>query len=157
MAKKQAPPLILEEVQDQSNLLFLCLIEFKKEKYLTLIDNIKDDEISAYVLDHAEAEGLDVQALLSVATHWYYRSSEKYPISFELAKLGLSDKTSKILRTFSIDYVSRMIGKIFVYELDSKPKVRRKRVNVIPSYIEIKLKKNAGFSVKSGDNVDFYK
>lgn len=156
MSKKNAPPLILEEIQGRANYLYLTLIEYKKEKYLTIIDNISGNDISAFVLDYAEAENIDVAWFLSVANIWYYKSSEKYPLSFEFAKLGVKNKVAPVLRTFNIDHVSRMIGKIFVYDIDSKPKVKRKRVNLIPSSVEIKLKKNKEATViHSGGDIDF--
>jgi hypothetical protein len=155
MSKKKAPPLILEELQDQSNMIYLTLIEYKKEKYLTIIDNISGSEISAFVLDYAAAEGIDTKLIMSIANIWYYKSSEKYPLSFEFAKLGVKNTMAPILRTFSLDYVSRMIGKIFVYDIDAKPKIKRKRVNLIPSSIEIKLKKNSKATIfVSGSDID---
>lgn len=156
MPKKIIPPLILEEVQASANYLYLTMIEYKKERYLTIIDNIQGSDIKAFVLDHASAEGMDVQHILSIANLWYYRSSERYPLSFEFAKLGIKDQVAPILRTFNLDHVTRMIGKIFVYDIDAKPKVKRKRANQIPGSVEIKLKKNRQESsiFKSGDFVD---
>ena len=156
MAKKKVPPLVLEEVQDQANYLYLTLVEYKKERYLTIIDNIRGSDITAFVLDYANAEGIDMNWILSIANIWYYKSSDKYPLSFEFAKLGVKTKVTPIMRTFNLDFVSRMIGKIFVYDIDAKPKVKRKRVSVIPSSVEIKLKKNATV-VKSGQDVDYAK
>lgn len=141
MTKKNSPPLILEELQDQTNHLYLTLIEYKKEKYLTIVDNISGSDISAFVLDYAEAEDIDTAWLLSIATVWYYKNSDRYPFSFELAKLGVKNKVSPIMRVFNLDYVSRLIGKIFVYDLDAKPKVKRKRATVVPTTVEITLKK----------------
>jgi hypothetical protein len=156
MSKKNAPPLVLEELQDRANHLYLTLIEYKKEKYVTIIDNISGSDISAFVLDYAEAENLDVAWLLSIANIWYYKSSDKYPLSFEFAKLGAKNSITPILRTFNIDHVSRMIGKIFVYDIDSKPKIKRKRVNLIPSSVEIKLKKQKEIIVvQSGADINY--
>lgn len=156
MSKKNIPPLILEELQDKANYLYLTLLEHKKERYLAIIDNIRGTDISAYVIDYAEAEGVDVTWFLSVANIWYYKSSDKYPLSFEFAKLGVKDKVEPLLRTFNLDYVSRMIGKLFVYDIDAKPRIKRKRVSVIPSSVEIKLKKNKEISIfKSGQDIDY--
>jgi hypothetical protein len=152
MTKKIIPPLVLEELQNKDNYLYLTLLEYKKEKYLTIIDNIRGSDISAFVLDYAEAEGLDIQWFLSVANIWYYKSSEKYPLSFEFAKLQVKNKVIPILRTFNTDYISRIIGKIFVYDVDTKPKIKRKRVNIIPSTVEIKFKKNI-MLITSGQNI----
>jgi hypothetical protein len=136
MAKKSVPPLVLEEVQDRANYLYLTLIEYKKERYLTIVDNISGSDISVFVLDYAKAENVDMNWLLSVANIWYYKSSEKYPLSFEFAKLGAKNKITPIMR------------------IDAKPKIKRKRVNVIPSSVEIKLKKNP-IIIKSGQDVDY--
>lgn len=154
MAKKNVPPLIIEELQESANYLYLTLVEYKKEKYLTIIDNIQGSDLTAFVLDSAEAESVDVNWLLQVATRWYYKSSHRYPLSFEFARLGARNSVTPILKTFNIDYVSRMIGKIFVYDIDAKPRIKRKRVNMVPSSVEIKLKKS-NVSVKSGETVDF--
>ena len=138
MAK--SPPLIFEEIQDQTNNAFLTLIEFKKVKYLVIIDNIVGNEISAYVLDHLKSEGIDQDAFMNVATYWFYSASEKYPLSFEFAKRGMTQDVKKILKTFNISSISRLIGKLFKYELNAKPKVKRRKVIQIPDRIEIKLK-----------------
>ena len=140
MAK--APPLIFEELQDQNNLLFLTLIEFKKVKYLTIIENVVDSEIQAYMLDNLVAEGIDQEWFLSVATRWFYAASGRYPLSFEFAKLGKGDVVKKILKTFNINSTSRVIGKLFTYPVNAKPKVKRRKVVPIPETIEIKLKQN---------------
>lgn len=141
MAKKNSPPLIIEVVQNQSNMLYLSLIEYKKQTYLAIIDNIKGSEMTAFVLDQAEAEKVDVEWLLSVATRWYYQSSERYPLSFEFNKLNHSRTISPLLKTFKMDYVSRLVGRVFYYDMDRKPRIRRKKVQLIPSGVEIKLRR----------------
>lgn len=139
MAK--TPPLVFEELQDKSNLIFLTLIEFKKVKYLTIIENVVEDEIQAYVLDNLAAEGVNQEWFLSIATRWYYSASERYPLSFEFAKIGQGDVVKKVVKTFNINSTSRVIGKLFVFPINSKPKVKRRKVNPIPETIEIKFKK----------------
>lgn len=138
MAK--TPPLVFEELQDQSNLIFLTLIEYKKVKYLTIIENVVEEEIQAYVLDNLVAEGVNQEWFLSVATKWFYAASEKYPLSFEFAKLGQGDVVKKALKTFNINSTSRVIGKLFVYPINTKPKVKRRKVSYVESATEIKFK-----------------
>lgn len=138
MAK--TPPLIFESLQDHSNYIFLTLIEYKKVKYLTVIENVVDTEIQAYVLDNLSAEGIDQDWFLSVATKWFYSASDRYPLSFEFAKLGKGDVVRKVLKIFSINSTSRVIGKLFTYPLNAKPKVKRRKVNAIPETIEIKFR-----------------
>ena len=140
MAK--TPPLVFENLEDRSNLIFLTLIEHKKNKYLTIIENIVDDEIQAYVLDSLAAENIDQDWFISIATRWFYSASDRYPLSFEFAKLGKGDVIRKVLKTFNVNATSRIIGRIFVYQVNAKPKVRRRKVVTIPESIEIKFKKS---------------
>ena len=139
MAK--APPLVFEELQDELNYIFLTLIEFKRIKYLTIVENVIDDEIHAYVLDLLPAEEVDPNWFMSVATRWFYSASERYPLSFEFAKLGQGEVIKKAIRTFNINSTSRVIGKLFKFNVNAKPKVRRRKVLTIPERIEIKLKR----------------
>lgn len=138
MAK--APPLVFEELQDQSNLIYLTLIEYKKVKYLTVIENVVEEEIQAYVLDNLAAEGVSQEWFLSIATKWFYSSSERYPLSFEFAKIGKGDIVKKVLKTFNINSTSRIIGKLFTYPINTKPRVKRRKVNAISEAVEIKFK-----------------
>jgi len=139
MAK--TPNLIFEMLEDSSNMIFLTLIEYKKIKYLTIIENIIDSEIQAYVLDNLAAEGVDQEWFLSIATKWFYSSSERYPLSFEFAKLGQGDVVRKVLKTFNVNSTSRVIGKLFTYDMNNKPKIKRRKVVPVPDTIEIKFKK----------------
>jgi hypothetical protein len=127
MAK--APPLQFELLEDsEQNLIFLTLIEYKRTKYLTVIENVIDSEIQAYVLDSLSAEGIDQEWFMSVATYWFYAASDRYPLSFEFAKLGKGDVVRKVLKTFNIASTSRVIGKLFTYHINEKPKVKRRKV-----------------------------
>ena len=107
---------------------------------MTVIENVIDEEIQAYVLDNLAAEGVDQEWFLSVATRWFYASSERYPLSFEFAKIGQGDVVRKILKTFNINSTSRIIGKLFTYPMNAKSKVKRRKVNAIPETIEIKFR-----------------
>lgn len=138
MAK--TPPLVFEELQDQSNLTYLALIEYKKVKYLTVIENIVDEEIQAYVLDNLAAEGIQQDWFLSIATRWFYSASDRYPLSFEFVKMGHGDVVRKVLKTFNVNSTSRIIGKLFTFPMNVKPKVKRRKVKPIQETIEIKFK-----------------
>lgn len=138
MAKVQ--PLIFEELQNDKNILFLTLIEYKKVKYLTIVENIVDTEIQAYILDNLVAEGIDQDWFLSVATKWFYSASDRYPLSFEFAKIGSGDVVRKSLKTFNINSTSRIIGKLFTYDIGSKPKIKRRKVVQLQETTDIKFK-----------------
>lgn len=126
MAK--TPPLVFEHLQDEMNCIFLTLIEYKRVKYITVIENVIGDEIHAYVLDNLAAEGIDQQWFMSVAIRWFYGASDRYPLSFEFTKLGQADIIKKALKTFNINSTSRIIGKLFVFDTTVKPKVKRRKV-----------------------------
>lgn len=136
----KVPPIVFEHLEDTQNHAYLTLIEYKKVKYLTVIENIIGDEIQAYVLDNLAAEGIDQDWFLSVVTRWYYSAADKHPLSFEFAKLGKGDVVRQVLKTFNVQSTSRLIGRLFVYNLHAKPKVKRRKVTVIPSTVEIKFK-----------------
>jgi hypothetical protein len=138
MAK--TPPLVFETIQNDLNYQFLTLIEYKRVKYLTVVENVLNNEIHAYVLDNLAAEGLDQQWFLSVATRWFYAASDRYPLSFEFTKFGRGDAVKKVLKTFNINSTSRVIGKLFVYETSAKPKIKRRKVQQYVEVASIKLK-----------------
>jgi hypothetical protein len=138
MAK--TPPLVFEHLEDELNYAFLTLIEYKRIKYLTVVENVVDDEIHAYVLDNLAAEGLDQQWFISVTTRWFYSASERYPLSFEFTKLGQGDVVQKVLKTFNINSTSRVIGKLFVYDTSAKPKVKRRKVQQAVETATVKFK-----------------
>lgn len=107
-----------------------------------VIDNISEEEVGAYVLDFAQQERLDVRQLLSIVTQWFYRGSEQYPLSFEFSRLGITPMTNRIYKTFELTHVTRLIGNNFNYALEAAPKIRRRRVNLIPAGTEIRLKRS---------------
>ena len=143
MTKKKIPPLILEHTYNRSNLIFLTMVEYKRENYLVIVDNITDDELTGFILDSAEAEHIDVGDILNIAIKWFYSASDKYPLSVEFSKHGLSGYVAPILKSFNTQYVSRIIGKCFSYDVNKKPKIKRKKVVSIQQGIEIKFKKIA--------------
>jgi len=137
----KAPPLVFEFLEDQRNHVYLTLIEHKKIKYLTIVENIVGEEIQAYVLDQLSAEGIDHDWFIAIATRWFYGASDRYPLSFEFAKLGQSDVVKKVLKTFNVQATSRVIGKLFVYPLSAKPRVKRRRAVTVPETVTVTFKK----------------
>ena len=141
MAKKKVPELKIEMINDRGNLIYLSLVEYKRENYLCVIDNITPSVIGAYVLDYAEQENVQVDQFLSVTTQWFYGRSERHPLSVEIARLGLTSYVAPIFRTFDTTYVARIVGQAFIYEGINKSRVRRRRVVPIPEGVAIKFKK----------------
>lgn len=141
MAKKKIPDLHVEFASDQGNFFFLSVLEYRRENYLIIVDNITEDGVGAYVLDFAQQEGIDLKQLISVITTWFYRAHYKYPLSFEFSRLGMAQHTNRIYKNFELAHVTRLIGNDFRFNLQEAPKVRRRRVNLIPAGVEIRLKR----------------
>lgn len=142
MAKKKVPSLIVEFASDSGNLYYLSVLEYRRKNYLCIVDNISSEEVGAYVLDFAQQEKLDLKQLMSVITYWFYRGSTAYPLSFEFSRLGITPATNRIYKTFELAHVTRLIGFDFRYDFESPPKIRRRRVSLIPAGAEIRLKRS---------------
>ena len=143
MSKKRIPTLVVERAEDQGNYFFLSVLEFRKENYLVIVDNVTEEGIGAYVLDFAQQEGIELKQLISVVTEWFYRGSFRYPLSFEFSRLGMAMHTNRIYKNFELAHVTRLIGNDFRYDLAAAPKVKRRRVSMIPAGVEIKLRKSS--------------
>jgi hypothetical protein len=141
LAKKKIPDLHIEFASDSGNYFYLTVLEYRRENYLVIVDNITEDAVGAYVLDFAQQEGVDMKSLISIITRWFYSASCRYPLSFEFSRLGIAPMTNRIYRNFELAHVTRLIGNGFKYDLFSAPKVRRRRVSLIPAGVEIKLKR----------------
>lgn len=140
MSKRKVPSLIIEHVSDRGNLHLLSMLEHRKDKYLVIIDNIDDENITAYVLDYAQQEGIDLRTFIDIAEGWLEKQDSAYPLSFEFSRLGLTEATRRIYKTFDLAYVTRLIGRPFVFELTKPAKIRRRRANKIPVSVEIRPK-----------------
>lgn len=125
-------PLLSEDYPDDYvSYKFISLIQYGKEKILTVIDNTNNTQMKCFVLDLCGPEGISEQLFLEIANHWYENNFKKYPLSTELAKMGLSLVTSKILRTYNIEYISRVIGPIQKYSSNEATTVKRKRKRIL--------------------------
>lgn len=142
MSKRKIPTLVVERAEDQGNYYFLSVLEYRRENYLVIIDNITDEEVGAYVLDYAQQEGMNLRDVISLVTTWFYSASHRYPLSFEFSRIGVAGRTNRIYKTFELAHVTRLIGKDFRFDLHAVPKIKRRRVNRIPAGVEIKLKRS---------------
>ena len=142
MSKKKIPTLVVEFACDSGNFCYLSVLEYRKENYLVIIDNVTEETIGAYVLDFAQQEGIDLQQLITIVTAWFYRGSYTYPLSFEFSRLGMAQHTNRIYKNFELAHVTRLIGNDFKYNLSAAPKVKRRRVSMIPAGVEVTLRRN---------------
>ena len=114
---------------------FISVIRYNDENYVNIIDNIYNKQIIAYVLDFCNAANVNEQHIIDIANNWF-ETEKNYPISVEFSRLNISNETSKILRCFPLDYVSRVIGPLPEYNLDGPKKVKKRKRKPIPKNIE---------------------
>lgn len=138
MASKQSiPPLIIENHPiEYTGYPFITLLQFKHSHILCIVDNADSNNIHAYVLDLCGSSGVDEEQLIRVADHWYKTSSAKYPLAIELSKRGMTKETERIYKTFSTEYISRVIGPLYSFPMLNVIKVRRRRKKQIPASIK---------------------
>lgn len=140
---KNACPLIVEEhPDDYEGYPFITLIQYSNDQeFLTIVDNSTDKTISAFVLDMCGPEKINEKLLIEIASKWYYSGNRyNYPLSIELSKLGLAEEMSRIFRTYTIDFVTRVIGPLTVFNMTEKPKIKKRRRKGLPKGILVRSK-----------------
>lgn len=120
---------------------FLTLIRFNDKDYINIVDNVINSEIVTYVLDLCPKEfdykpDLREQNLIEIAYDWHETAKGAYPISIEFSRRGVSLEASKILRRFTIDYVTRVIGPLPQFEMGGPFKVKKRKRKPIPAGVE---------------------
>jgi hypothetical protein len=120
---------------------FLTLIRFNDKDYINIVDNVINNEIVTYVLDLCPKEfdykpELREQALIEIAYDWHENSKAQYPISIEFSRRGVSLEASKILRRFTVDYVTRVIGPLPQFEMGGPFKVKKRKRKPVPTNVE---------------------
>jgi hypothetical protein len=136
-----AVPLIIEDhPADYNGYPFITLIQHRNEHVLTIVDNATDKMIRAFVLDLCGPAKVDENLIVKIASEWYYTRNQRYPLSFEFSKKGISEEVSKIHRTYNIEFVTRVIGPLPKFAMDEVQSVRRRRKKALPPGIEIHRK-----------------
>lgn len=139
--RKESIPLIIEQhPQSYNGYPFITLIQYRTEHILSIIDNYTEKEIKCYVLDLCSTYNINEEIVINVADYWFNNNKNKYPLSFEFSKEGISKKINPIYKKFNIDYVSRIIGPLFTFSNNDTIKTKRKRIRNIN--INLKLFKS---------------
>jgi hypothetical protein len=134
-------PLIIEDHPSGYNgYPFITLIQHRNEHVLTIIDNADDKAIRAFVLDLCGPEKVDENQIVRIASEWYYTRNQRYPLSFEFSRLGLSEQVSKIYRTYNVEFVTRVIGPLPRFAMNEVQSVRRRRKKALSPGVEIHKK-----------------
>jgi hypothetical protein len=130
-------PLLVEAHPENYNgYKFITLIRFADEPVISIVDNVCNKQIVAYVLDYCKPTNVDEHLIIEVADDWYNNNRENYPFSIEISKRNMAAEASKILRYFPIDYVSRVIGILPEYSMQGPHKVKKRKRRPIPKGIE---------------------
>ncbi len=131
-------PLIIEgHPADYDGYPFITLIEYRDKHLLGIVDNATDKMIKAYILDLCGPTEVNEEFVISVATEWYETSRDRYPISFEFSKRGLSASIKDIYKSFAIGFVTRIIGPLPKFEMSEVKSIKRRRKKSLPTGIEI--------------------
>jgi len=134
-------PLIREDhPEDYVGYPFITLIQYRKDNILTIIDNSDDKEIGAFVLDLCAPELVNEERIIEVAANWYEEGHDRFPISFEFSRLGISAETGKIFRNYNIEFITRVIGPLPRFDMSTPPAIKRRRRKAVPPGMEIRKK-----------------
>ena len=131
-------PLIVEDhPDDYDGYPFITLVQYRKQHVLTLIDNADDKHIRHFVLDLCGPSKVDEERLIEVATRWWEQKKDKYPISFEFSRLGMTKHVSAIYRTYNIEYVTRVIGPLPRFEMAEITSIKRRKRKPVPPGVKV--------------------
>lgn len=131
-------PLIIEpHPEDYDGYEFITLIKYRDKHMLTVVDNATNKSIDTYVLDLCNPEGLNEEVVVAIIAEWYEISSARYPVSIEFSKRGISNELSKIYRSFSVDFVTRVIGPLPRFNMTEVKSVRRRRKRTVAPGIKV--------------------
>lgn len=133
--------IVIDEFADSRNRQYLTIITYKDKTYLTIIDNVIGGQLIAFVLDIAEAEGVNLKWFIKIVNLWYYENSDKYPLSFEFTKNDSYNKVSKMIKTFNLSDISQISGRVFSYNMSDKIQVKKKRVQRAKSLDTVNLRR----------------
>lgn len=138
--KGQVPLIVEPHPVDYDGYPFITLIQYRDEHILAIVDNTDDKGIEAFVLDLCGPESVDEETVIAVASSWYSAAGDKYPLSFQFSRLGISEDMSKILRTYPADFVTRVIGPLPSFPMGDVKSTKRRRKKSVPTGVEIHSK-----------------
>lgn len=113
--------------EDYNGYPFITLIKFNQTPNITIVDNLHKKYLDAYCLDLCSSRNVNERTILKVANYWYHTNRNNYPISIEFSKRGLMDESSKILKSYPIEYITRIIGPVMYFNMAGTPKIRKRK------------------------------
>lgn len=138
--RKVPVPLVVEPYpKDYTGLPFLTLIQFRKQPMLVVVDNVDSELIKAYVLDLCGPERVDEEQVILAASEWYAENRSNYPVSIEFTRRGMTSETARIYRTFDVEFVSRVIGPVPEFPMNTIKSIKRRRRKAVPQGVEVNM------------------
>ena len=137
-------PLIREDhPEEYGGYPFITLIQHQREPVLTIVDDSDDKKIRAYVLDLCGPASVDEETLIEVASSWYETNADRFPLSIELARRGMTQQTTPIFRSYNIEFITRVIGPLPRFEMNAAPSIKRRRRKPVPPGVEVRKRETA--------------
>jgi hypothetical protein len=131
--KISSVPLIVEpHPRNYSGFPFITLIQYRKSPMLVIVDNADDEVIRAYVLDLCGPERVDEELMIQTASEWYDTNRVNFPISIEFSRRGMTPMTTKVYRALNVEFVSRVIGPVPKYPMNTVKSIKRRRRKTLP-------------------------
>lgn len=142
-AQKLGSSLVIEpHPKDYKGYPFITLLMYRKQHMLAIIDNTNEQSVEAFILDLCAAEGINEERLILVASEWYEKSRDRYPISIEFSKRGLTCDTARIYRSLNTEHITRVIGPVPNFPMDTVRSVKRRRRKAVPAGVEVTTSNN---------------
>lgn len=136
-SKKTTVPLIVEpHPRNYSGFPFITLIQYRKAPMLVIVDNADDEVIRAYVLDLCGPERVDEERMIQAAAEWYDTNRTNFPISIEFSRRGMTPMTARVYRALNVEFVSRVIGPVPKYPMNTVKSLKRRRRKALPPNVE---------------------
>lgn len=118
------------------------LMTYNNDSFICIVDNVNNNEITAYVLDlfpkayDQNVAELEV-SIIQKAEHWYRNKSMLHPFSVELSISGHSNTFNKILKRFPIENITRAIGPLPNYNMGSPIRIKKRKKKKLSPGIKI--------------------
>lgn len=153
--KKPIVPLVIEDHPvNYTGLPYITLIKYRDVDTLVIINNSDEKTINGYVLDLCAPAGIDQETILMVAQRWW-EEKRNVPLSFVFSALRMTREANKILRTFNIEYVTRVIGPLPKFPMSEVMSVKRRKRKPIQATLPVtKVVHVFGNNKISGDYVE---
>jgi hypothetical protein len=138
VVRRSFPFIIQHHPVEYTGYPFLSVIQYKNQHIISIIDNVNKKTVKAFVLDLCGPENVDEELVINIASYWYEFERNRYPLSIEFSKRNLAGITAKIMKTYSIDSIARIMGPLYVYPTDNVIKIKRRKRREISNAVEVK-------------------